>query len=292
MYGGYGTLPRMPLPLIATDLDGTLLMTGSHTPHPDAVAAVHRALAAGIPVVFATGRAPVDVLGIADAVGHRWFAVCNDGAALFDLRSEVVERTHPIPAEVKQEVVARLRARHPEVRFLVDRVRPGQVTQDRSGLAFEREFLAPWAWALDGATPVADIREVLADPHIVKLSAYLDADGADEANYASLHEPVKDLVTAVRIQSDRTYIDFSKHGVSKASGVAELAELHGIDQRDVFAVGDLYNDVAMLDWAGFSFAVANAHPVVHEVADLIVPSNDEGGVAHVVDAAMAHLLEP
>ncbi len=80
--------------------------------------------------------------------------------------------------------------------------------------------------------------------------------------------------------------------MSKATGVAEIAEMHGIDQADVFAVGDLFNDIEMLDWAGVSFAVENAHPHVHDVADLIVPSNDEGGVAKVVEAALEHLRRP
>jgi hydroxymethylpyrimidine pyrophosphatase-like HAD family hydrolase len=54
----------------------------------------------------------------------------------------------------------------------------------------------------------------------------------------------------------------------------------------------MHNDLELLEWAGFSFAVENALPALHDIADVIVPSNDNGGVAHVVDAAMRHLLEP
>lgn len=276
----------MPLPLIATDLDGTLLTTGSAAPHPDAVEAVHRAIAAGVPVIFATGRSPVDILPIAEMVGHRWLAVCNDGTALVDLRNDEVIRTHPMPTAEKIELVQRLRGTYPEVKFLLDKVKLGAIPADRRGLFVETGFEAPWAWALDGAAEVADIMEVVADPDVVKIAAFIDADGQDDELFSAIKELTSDLATVVRIHSEKTFVDFSMRGISKASGVAEFAELFGVDQAHVFAVGDLHNDVEMLGWAGFSFAVANAHPEVQEIADLIVPSNDEGGVAHVINAAL------
>lgn len=281
----------MPLPLIATDLDGTLLTTGSGAPHPDAIEAVHKAIAAGIPVVFATGRSPVDVLPIAEMVGHRWFAVCNDGTALVDLRNNQVLRTHPLASETKLELISRLRNRFPDIKFLVDKVQVGPIPPDRRGLFVETGFEAPWAWALDGSAEVSNIDEVIRDPDIVKIAAFRDVDGQDYQNFLEIKELTEDLATVVRIHSDKTFVDFSMRGVSKATGVEELAELNGVSRDDVFAVGDLHNDVEMLGWAGFSFAVANAHPDVHEVADLIVPSNDEGGVAHVINAALAHFAK-
>ena len=280
---------RMPMPLIATDLDGTLLMTGSHEPHPDAVAAIHRALAAGIQVVLATGRAPIDVLPIAEIIGHRWFAVCCDGTTLVDLaRAEVVSTT-PIPSAIKREVVHRLRSEFNDVRFLVDRVQRGPINRDIYGLVFEQGFEAPWAWALEGAQQVVDIHEVLDDDTIVKMCAYRPADGLDGVEYARISAAVSDLVTTVRINSAQTFVDMCAKGVSKASGVATIADMLGIASDHVFAVGDLHNDIEMLSWAGFSFAVANAHDAVREIADVIVPANDDGGVAQVVDAALEHL---
>ena len=277
------------MPLIATDLDGTLLMTGSHEPHPDAVHAIHQALAAGIQVVFATGRAPLDVVPIADIVGHRWYAVCCDGTALVDLTEPRVVSTKPLPLDTKLEVVRRLRARFADVAFLVDRVNVGPVVQGHYGLVFEEGFEAPWAWALEGAQQVSSIDEVLSDTSIVKMCAFLDNDGRDGAAFREIADMVNDLVTTVRINSDKTFVDMCLKGVSKATGVGEIADRIGVSREHVFAVGDLHNDVEMLEWAGFSFAVANAHPAVHDVADMIVPSNDHGGVAAVVAAALEHL---
>lgn len=279
----------MPMPLIATDLDGTLLMTGSHDPHPDAVAAIHRALAAGIQVVLATGRAPIDVVSIAEVIGHRWLAVCCDGTALVDLAATEVVATHPLSYETKLAVVTRLRDKFDDVRFLIDRVATGPIVLDHYGLVFEQGFEAPWAWALEGAREVADIMEVLDDPTIVKMCAFRPTDGQDRTEFLAISNEVDDVVTTVRINSAQTFVDMCARGVSKATGVATIAEMYGIAADHVFAVGDLHNDIEMLSWAGFSFAVANAHEAVREIADVIVPANDEGGVAAVVDAALEHL---
>jgi Cof subfamily protein (haloacid dehalogenase superfamily) len=278
------------MPLIATDLDGTLLTTGSQAPHPDAIAAVHQAIAAGVPVVFATGRSPIDILPIAEMVGHRWFAVCNDGSSIVDLATETVLRTHPMSEELLVAVVGKLRSQYPEVKFLLDRVELGPIS-DSYKIVAENGFAAPWAWALDGARFVDDIVTEFSQPGIVKLSIYLDCDGNTDTSFKEVDAFLPE-VTCVRIHSEKTYIDICNKGISKATGVSELAQLQGIAQEDVFAVGDLFNDIELLAWAGFSFAVENAHPHVHEIADLIVPSNDNGGVAHVVQAALEHLNRP
>ena len=280
------------MPLIATDLDGTLLMSGSSTPHPDAVEAVHQALAAGIPVVFATGRAPQDVVPIAEVVGHRWWAVCCDGTVLVDLDTLQVTKTHTLTTGVLREVVERLRDQFSEVRFLVDRVRLGEVAVGEYGILFEEGFKAPWAWALNGAKEVGDILDFIDDDAIVKIAAYMPVDSSDDSVFLQMKSTVEDLVTVVRLNSSETYMDMCQLGISKASGVNEIAEMHGISQEDVFAVGDMHNDLELLQWAGFSFAVANALPALHDIADVIVPSNDDGGVRHVVDAAMEHLRQP
>jgi Cof subfamily protein (haloacid dehalogenase superfamily) len=279
----------MPRPLIATDLDGTLLMTGSQEVHADAREAVHRAVAAGIPVVFATGRAPVDIVHIAEMVGHRWFAVCSDGASIVDMRTDTVLQTRPLSLTAKQNAVAAARAFHSDVKFLVDRVVEGEIQHGSSGLVIERGFEAPWADAIDAALHVDSIDEVLNDPTIVKMCAFIDQSAESHEVFDGLHRAVHNFVHPIKIQSEKVFLDMASKGVSKATGVEIVASFVGVDVADIFAVGDLHNDVDLLDWAGFSFAVENAHPRVKDVADVIVPSNDAGGVAAVITEARQHL---
>jgi hydroxymethylpyrimidine pyrophosphatase-like HAD family hydrolase len=71
--------------------------------------------------------------------------------------------------------------------------------------------------------------------------------------------------------------------VSKATALARLCEQRNIDSRDVIAFGDMPNDLPMLSWAGHGVAVANAHPDVRAAADEVTASNDESGVALVLE---------
>jgi hydroxymethylpyrimidine pyrophosphatase-like HAD family hydrolase len=63
--------------------------------------------------------------------------------------------------------------------------------------------------------------------------------------------------------------------------------VHGIAPHEVLAVGDMPNDVPMLQWAGKSYAVANAHPEVLDVADQVIGSNDEDAVADLIESLLA-----
>jgi hydroxymethylpyrimidine pyrophosphatase-like HAD family hydrolase len=82
-------------------------------------------------------------------------------------------------------------------------------------------------------------------------------------------------------------VEISPAGVNKASALAELCEELGIDAGDVIAFGDHLNDLPMLAWAGRAVAVANAHPDVVEIADELTATNDEGGVALVLERLSA-----
>ena len=68
-------------------------------------------------------------------------------------------------------------------------------------------------------------------------------------------------------------------GVTKASGLAAWCDERGVSAAEVWACGDMPNDLPMLRWAGRAFAVANAHTDVLAIADEVIASNDDDGVA-------------
>ena len=72
-------------------------------------------------------------------------------------------------------------------------------------------------------------------------------------------------------------------GISKATGVAELARPLGIAAEDVVAFGDMPNDVPMILWAGLGVAMGNAHPEVIEAADEVTTPNSDDGLARVLE---------
>ena len=82
-------------------------------------------------------------------------------------------------------------------------------------------------------------------------------------------------------------MEISAAGITKAATLARLADELGVAAAEVVAFGDMPNDIAMLEWAGTSYAVANADPTVIEVADHVCPANDDDGVARVLMDMMA-----
>ena len=64
--------------------------------------------------------------------------------------------------------------------------------------------------------------------------------------------------------------------------VQRIARKMNIQREEVMAIGDASNDMGMIEWAGFGVAVANAYPAVRDMADAVVPSNDELGVARAI----------
>jgi Cof subfamily protein (haloacid dehalogenase superfamily) len=80
------------------------------------------------------------------------------------------------------------------------------------------------------------------------------------------------------------FLEFAAPGVTKASGLAFVAERLGFTRERTVSFGDGENDVELVEWAGFGVAVANAHERVLAVSDFVCPSVDEEGVAQVIEA--------
>ena len=78
-------------------------------------------------------------------------------------------------------------------------------------------------------------------------------------------------------------------GVTKWSGVREVAAPWGIRPTEICAVGDDVNDLPMIREAGLGIAMGNARPEVQAEADVVVGTNDAGGLADVADLVLAGL---
>jgi hydroxymethylpyrimidine pyrophosphatase-like HAD family hydrolase len=254
---------------VATDLDGTLLRSdGTIDAHTRRVLAEIEA--EGTMVVLCTARPPGAMRALAEATGHRGVAVCSNGAVIWDLHTETVLDEFPLAVAAAREIVARLRVALPEGTWAVQRTH-----------AFAREpgHVPPFPEPAD--TIIAGIEALLTAPAI-NLMMHHPALGSDEL-LARARELVGDLGELCHSSSAHPLLEIQAAGVSKASGLAALCAQRGIDHSDVMAFGDMPNDLAMLRWAGRSVAVANAHPTVIEAADEVTASNDESGVARVLE---------
>lgn len=266
-----GSPARRAPRLVASDLDGTLLRDDG-TVSARTAAALGALAAAGIEFVLVTARPPrwVDHLTFLPAHG---VVICVNGAVVYDVaRGRVLEHL-AMGHDLVSDLVADLRTTFPDAEFAAER--PG-------GFAVERAFRSPHAVPDDVVT--AERIEDALDDATVKLLVR-SAATADE----DLVEAIDRLLAgrAVVLHSGADGLAEIHHpDVSKATALERWAAERGIGAADVWAFGDMPNDLAMLAWAGRGFAVANAHPSVLAAADEVCGANEQDGVAAVLESLL------
>jgi HAD superfamily hydrolase (TIGR01484 family) len=258
--------------VVATDLDGTVIRSdgtiSTRTRH-----ALEAVAEAGGMVVIVTGRPPRWLRGIADATGHHGLAICANGAIVYDVGARRVQSVAPLARDAALAVVGSLREALPGTAF---------ASEHSDGFAVEAHFNARHPVPPDVATgPI----ETLLDPLPAKLLARNEQLSPDE--FIARGSVVVAGLADVHVSGATGLLEMSARGVSKAAALARWCEANGFDAAEVWAFGDMLNDLPMLAWAGTSFAVANAHPDVLAAATTVCRSNDDDGVARVVEEALA-----
>ncbi|MCC5951149.1 MAG: Cof-type HAD-IIB family hydrolase [Acidimicrobiia bacterium] len=257
-----------PVRLVATDLDGTLL--GPDGQLSDRTrAALDAARAAGVVVAAATGRSHRTAL---PRVGnHVDWAVCSNGAVLYDVGHGVVDVHHPIGPELVARLVADLAAHIPEI---------GLAWETVDGFGADEAFhrMRPHTERLLLTAPLGDLLESnAAVTKVLVAHPSLVQDMLLEALRPVL--PVEVEATT----SGADFVEVTADGVDKAFTVGLLAERLGIERHEVLAFGDHLNDLPLLSWAGRSVAMANAHPAVLDVVAEHTDHHADDGVARVLE---------
>jgi Cof subfamily protein (haloacid dehalogenase superfamily) len=268
--------PGLPK-LVATDLDGTLVRSD------DTVSAfthevLARVRAAGIRIVCCTGRGPRLTELVRRDVPEAEFLVMAGGGRVVDLTEPaypVVLRDERLDGDVLANLLAKLER---EVGPLSVMVEAGDAPN--SVLWGDPDPM----WRYPDVVEARIRAEALEGP-VIKGFARHAAHDAD-----SLLAVARRLVppsVATLTQAGLGYVEICPPGVDKASGLALVATVLGVDPDDVLVFGDMPNDLSMFDWAGFGrVAVANAHRDVRSVADDVTLSNDADGVAVYLDALL------
>jgi Cof subfamily protein (haloacid dehalogenase superfamily) len=259
--------------LIATDLDGTFLSPDGSVSEENS-AAVVAAQAAGIPVLFATGR-PVRWLDvIRDLPGAHPLVIASNGAALYDLGSgKLIDRVC-IDPDTALDAVRQIRAVVPDASFAFE-----------SGTRFGYEP-AYRTWPEDDGTNPALYRgpaeQVARQEEFVKMLVQSQTVPPDDL-LRTVQAEVGDTLTATHSQT-RAFglVEISAPGVTKATMLQRCCARLGIEADQVAAFGDMPNDVHMLSWVGMPFVVANAHPALLALDFPVVPANDQSGVGRTI----------
>jgi len=256
--------------LVATDLDGTIVRT-DRSISARTRAALQAIEDSGRIVVFVSGRPPRWLNEIAEATGHTGIAICANGALRYDLHTEALIGGQFLSPETMRAVVKRLREAVPGLLFAIE-----------YGDQFGHEPAYHHHLDLYTEPAILSVEEMIERPAVKLLARHwdIDADTLLEQGIAA----AGDLATFTHSMAETGgLLEISALGITKATGLAKFAEEHGIAAPDVWVFGDMPNDLPMFDWAGHSIAVANAHPSVLEAADEVTASNDDDGVAVVLE---------
>lgn len=257
--------------LVATDLDGTLVHSdGSVSARTRA--ALIAAEEAGLEVVFVTGRPLRWAEEVFEHVGGHGLAVVSNGALVWDVAGARVHRLRPLDPPTGLEVARRIRAAVPDSHFAVETL---------AGISLEAGFLERHT-VPDGAAR-GPIEEIFGAPAVKLLARHEVLGWQDFWDRAT--EAV-DGLAEITWSSSSSLLEISAAGVTKASTLELVCADRGIAPDEVLAIGDMPNDIPMLTWAGTSYAMANAHPMVHAAAQHVAPANDDDGVAQVIESLL------
>jgi Cof subfamily protein (haloacid dehalogenase superfamily) len=286
----------MPLPvrLVAIDMDGTLLPTFAQKIGDRTARALRAAQAAGITVAIATGRRHAYSAPL--LTGHDLRddtpLITSNGAVTRTLANEFMDHCH-LEARVARELCTLLRPFGVLV-FTFDRTGKGELVLEDLDTAKERirlwidanrhaiEIVKPLERALDGPE---DPIQGMVTGGVEQMKC------AEKALQASdLHKWCECVRTEYPIR-DLSILDLMPPGVTKGWALERLAKRLGIERKEVMAIGDNWNDLDMLEWAGQAVVMGNAAPELRTMGKVRgwrqAPSNDQEGVAVILEQVVA-----
>ena len=257
--------------LLALDLDGTVL--GKDVRVTDPVrAAVAAAQARDVYVTLATGRMFRSALPFARQLGLRAPLICYQGALVRHPLTNAVLHHTPMPGALAAEAIALLHDAGTCVMACIDE-RLGIVQDGIQFAGFVRRWGSPDPMHMFVASNLTEIAR--ATPP-TKLMFFADPPRV-ERELAHLTAHFGTGLSVVR--SDATLGELMAPGLSKGLALATLAQHLGVAREHVMAIGDQDNDLPMLQWAGLGLAMGNAPNSVQRIADAVIPSVEEDGVA-------------
>ncbi len=234
--------------LLALDMDGTLL-NDEQIITPTTVEWLQKAVDAGVHVCLSTGRAFTSAFPYAEQLGLGTPMITVNGSEVWRAPHEIYRRSLMDPMLVKQMYEL---AKEDDIWFWAYSTEKVHKRDNWDGDVTGREWLK-----FGYHTEDDELRHKL----LLRLQ---DMGGLEITN------------------SSPQNLEINPLGVNKATGIKEVCALLGLEMSQVIAVGDSLNDLAAIQQAGLGVAMGNAQETVKEEADAVVASNNNDGIAEVV----------
>jgi len=268
--------------LLAIDVDGTLLNSKGRVPQAN-LDAIHRAAAAGVRIVIATGRSfhfALQALG--DLPDDLTLLVYNGAIARSRSGETLLRRL--LPQAVARQVLEATLEWRSDTACVFDRPLAGQLLYDRmdwshpsrSGFKLRNAAIIQAVDRLEDAVS-EDPVQVTFNGGVQRMRAI--------ASHLAAHPVAPHLEVTLTEYPQRNFsmVDVCTAGITKGSGLSALAGHFGVAQAEVMAVGDNHNDRDMLEWAGQGVVMGNAEPELKHASFHETGTNDQAGLAQAID---------
>lgn len=265
--------------LVATDLDGTLLLQNKHI-SKRTYDVLKKANENGVHVVIATGRSFSALPESIFKIDGMRYVVTSNGANIIDLKDNEVIYKNCIDAAQIPKIIDFLKGRP----YILEVFTGGKAYMSKSDYDKFRSRtidFRPIEYVLQTRIPIADIFEF--------MSKNASAIENININFDSLSDKPKAYEELLKFDNITvtTSFDFNLeiggNTTSKGDALNFLTQMLGLTSKNVLSIGDNPNDSSMLGFSEIAVAVENAHEDIIKLADHITSSNDEDGVAKAVE---------
>lgn len=259
--------------LIALDMDGTLLKDDK-TISKENCHAIKKAKEKGVKVVLATGRPKKGIekyLKQLDLISDTDYCIAYNGGVIENTGTNEILYKKLLKCEdvhylysLSKELGVNIHALTPTSCISPKLTKYTQLEVDLNGIDFEE----------------VDLSKITEETSVIK-TMFVDEPEKISSIMDKIPKEVYEKYTVVR--SAPYFLEFLDKSVHKGAGVKFLAESLGINENEVICMGDAGNDMHMIKYAGLGVAMENAFPEVKKIANYITHSNEENGVAHIID---------
>lgn len=286
-----------PVRLVAIDVDGTLLPAASQIISQRTGQALRAVQQAGITLTIATGRRAAYTRPLIEGFGLRADTplITSNGTVTCllggEAPAEIIDRCH-MKADVARGICGVIRPFGTMV-FTFDRPERGELVVEDLSQAHGR--IALWIeanrHAIEVVNPIELALEDGNDPIQGMAAGSIERmRAAEKALKASEWSQQCETVRTEYPARDLTILDILPPGISKGWALERLAARLGVDRKETMAIGDNWNDLAMLEWVGQGIVMGNAAPELRTMAKMrgwkLAPTSDHDGVAVVLEGML------
>ncbi|MCD7827938.1 MAG: Cof-type HAD-IIB family hydrolase [Clostridiales bacterium] len=274
----------MSVKIIASDLDGTLMAPDHESITERTLNALVKAHEMGVKLAISTGRTLSHIKSVSDKLPFIDYIIYSNGAAAYDCKAEKTVFSRPIDrakAAVLMELISPMDLFmnvYAEGKIYA----PGQAADYSDIAGLPKDFLEHFMQLVNFC---GDLKGELSGRDAEIITAYYMSDG----DRRKILDKIRELGGLTYVSSIMDNIEIMSDKAGKGAALSALCSIEGCTRENAMAFGDASNDCSMLEFAKYSFAMANGDEACKRSAAFVTASNGEDGVAQAVERLVLNL---